>query len=375
MSQKNQVVRDEPPADERLIALITENIDALINLDVSSYGVIRHLYEAARARVDRPLTRVAAERLRDAFPEEGEYFVVTAGWVMPGIYPYGETDGPIGAATLGRALGLGLQARMIVLTEEPLLECTKAACRAAGLSVLTEGDLRSAPRPPHARFQHCILIPLPVDDAKAKAEAERIFETYRPKALISIEKNGANRDGNYSMVDGSDNSDCVGKAERLFEEAAGRGVLTIGIGDRGNEIGFGNIVDVPRAILPFGDKATAVSEVDLLITAAVSNWGASGIAAALAVLLNRPEVMHDPETERRMLHRCVEAGAVDGFTCRPVFMTDGMTEATHIAICALLNELVRAPAVRLPNLFSTPIGTTARPERAVQERAQPNRHP
>jgi hypothetical protein len=157
------------------------------------------------------------------------------------------------------------------------------------------------------------------------------------------------------MVDGSDNSDCVGKAGLLFEEAKRRNVLTIGIGDRGNEIGFGGIADVPRRILPFGENATDSTIVDILITAAVSNWGASGIAAVLAALLGRPDIMHDTATESRMLHRCIEAGGIDGFSCRPLALTDSMSEATHVAICALLNELVRAPAARTRGLFSTPV--------------------
>jgi hypothetical protein len=32
-----------------------------------------------------------------------------------------------------------------------------------------------------------------------------------------------------------------------------------------------------------------------------------------------------------------------------------MQESTHVAICALLNELVRAPAVNINGLFSTPV--------------------
>jgi hypothetical protein len=250
---------------------------------------------------------------------------------------------------------VAFDARMVVLTEERMFDATAAACRAAGISVLTEQDLESAPRPPHPRFLHCVIIPFPIDDSEAVLESRRLFDTYQPKALISIEKNGPNHNGRYSMIDGSDNSDCVAKAARLFEEAHRRHVLTIGIGDRGNEIGFGAIADVPRRILPFGKDATDVTTVDILVTAAVSNWGASGIAASLAALLNRPEVMHDPATESRMLHRCIDAGAIDGFTCRPVPYSDGMRESSHVAICALLNELVRAPAVNIKGLFSTPV--------------------
>jgi D-glutamate cyclase len=345
---------DDSKSGSALIDLIADNVDRLINLDISGYGVIGHLYEAARSLHDRPITLVAAQQLLDRLRNGGTFFV-TSGWVMPGTYPYGETDGPIGTATLGRALGLAFGARMVVLTEERMLECTTAACRAAGLSVLTESDLAQAPRPPHPRFQHCIIVPFPIDDAAAVNEARRLFDAYGPKALVAIEKNGPNSKGRYSMVDGSDNSDCVAKAARLFEEAQRRDVLTVGIGDRGNEIGFGAIADVPRRVLPFGENATDNTTVDILVTAAVSNWGASGIAATLAALLGKPEIMHDTATESRMLHRCIDAGAVDGFTCRPVPLSDGMQESTHVAVCALLNELVRAPAVNINGLFSTPV--------------------
>jgi D-glutamate cyclase len=343
------------PAGERaLVELIADNVDRLVNLDISCYGVISRLYEAARDRQGRPLTLQAAEMLRDRL-EPGGTFFVTSGWIMPGTYPYGETDGPIGAATIGRALGIAFGARMVLLTEDRMMECTTAACRAAGINVLTEDDLQRSPRPPHPRFLHCVLIPFPVDEREAQRETRRLFAAYDPKAIIAIEKNGPNKDGLYSMIDGSDNSDCVAKAALLFDEAKRQGVLTIGIGDRGNEIGFGTIAEVPRRILPFGENATDATVVDILITAAVSNWGASGIAATLAALLERPEVMHDAATESRMLRRCVEAGGIDGFSCRPVATTDSMSEAAHVAICALLNELVRAPAARTRGLFSTPV--------------------
>ena len=240
---------------DKLVDLIAENVDRLINIDFSGYGIIRQLHEAATALYERPVTLEAAERLRKSLGD-GDFFFVTSGWVMPGYYPYGETDGPIGAATIGRALTIGLNARMVVLTEDTMVPVTTATCRAAGLNVLTEQDLLLAPRPPHPKNLYCIVLPFPVDNQKATLEARRLFEQYSPKALIAIEKNGPNKDGRYSMVDGSDNSDCQAKAAKLFDEAKKRGVLTIGIGDRGNEIGLGTIAEVPRKILPFGENAT-----------------------------------------------------------------------------------------------------------------------
>ena len=337
-----------------LHSLIAENIERLINLDISGYGVVAELNLSARHHYGGPLAWMAAEQLRGAL-SGGGYFFVTSGWLMPGCYPYGETDGPIGAATLGRALAMAFGARMVVLTEVEMVACTTAACRAAGLNVLAEDDITRAPRPPHPNVPMCIIVPVPIPLESAQAEAFRLFDIYEPKAILSVEKNGPNADGKYCMVDGEDNSDCVMKAAEFFYEATRRGVLTIGIGDRGNEIGFGAIAEIPRRLLPFGDQATDTTVVDVLVTACVSNWGASGIVAALATMLNRSDVMHDPETERRMLHRCMEAGGVDGFTCKPIPQTDGMREPAHIGVCALLNEIVRAPAVKVPSVFATPL--------------------
>ncbi|MDP6706464.1 MAG: DUF4392 domain-containing protein [Alphaproteobacteria bacterium] len=221
--------------------------------------------------------------------------------------------------------------------------------------MLSETDLAAAPRPPHDGNLHCILVPMPIDEAAARAESERLFETYDPKAVIAIEKNGPNHEGRYCMVDGDDNSDCVFKAGLLFEAAARRDLLTIGIGDRGNEIGFGAIAEVPRRLLPFGEQATDTTVVDRLMTAAVSNWGASAIAAALAAELDRPELMHDQATEARMLEACIAAGGIDGFSCRPVPWTDGMGQDVQVAIATLLNALVAAPAVKQPSVFATPV--------------------
>ncbi|MGV6874471.1 glutamate cyclase domain-containing protein [Pseudochelatococcus sp. B33] len=340
-------------APNLLAEMIGDSIDRLVNLDISGYGVIDHLHAAARMLCGRPVSQEAALRLRQRVGK-GDYFFVSAGWILPGFYPYGETDGPIGAATLGRSLGLAFGARMVLLTEPTLVGMMTSTCRAAGLNVITEADLEQASRPPHPQNLYCIVLPFPIDEESAVSEAARLFDRYQPKAIIAVEKNGPNHKGRYSMVDGSDNSDCVAKAARLFEEAARRGVLTIGIGDRGNEIGFGAIAEVPRHILPFGEDATDTTVVDVLVTAAVSNWGASAIAANLAVLLDNPELLHNPRTEARMLESCIAAGGIDGFMCRPVPFTDGMTADTHVAVNTLLNEMVRAPAARLPSLFSTP---------------------
>jgi hypothetical protein len=80
---------------------------------------------------------------------------------------------------------------------------------------------------------------------------------------------------------------------------------------------------------------------DILIVAAVSNWGAYGIEAALAVLLRRPDLVHTPEVEERIMLRCLEAGGIEAVFCTQNFECDGISGEGHMAIVRLLGEMAR----------------------------------
>ena len=162
------------------IERICENIDRLVNLDISGYGVIDALYQAARAHYGGPLSLLAARRLREEV-HSGDWFCVTTGWLMPGIYPYGETDGPIGAAILGHALGLGLGAKMLVATEDRMVPVVTAACRGAGINVMTEPDLARAPRAPIAGNLHCLVVPFPLRRRSLRRRKRAPIRHLRPQ--------------------------------------------------------------------------------------------------------------------------------------------------------------------------------------------------
>jgi len=80
---------------------------------------------------------------------------------------------------------------------------------------------------------------------------------------------------------------------------------------------------------------------DVLIVAAVSNWGAYGIEAALGVLLGRADLVHSPEQEARIMLRCLEAGGIEAVFCTQNFECDGIAGESHMAIVRLLGEMVR----------------------------------
>lgn len=336
-----------------------EAIEALVQTDANGYGVIRPLRDATRLKQGEAGCLRAA-RLLSGRLGSGDWALLCTGYILPGFAPYGETDGPLGAAALARALSIGLGARPLVLVEESLAEMQQAVCRAAGLNVVPVEALAEADP---GRNRAVAVGTFPLEPAEALEEARRLVGGLQPKAVLAIEKNGPNEKGVYHMVSGTDGSALVAKSATLFDEARRRGVLTIGIGDRGNEIGFGMIRETVRSLLPFGAVCRCpcgagvadATATDVLVTAAVSNWGAYGVAACLALLRGRDDLAHDAEMEHRMLAACIGAGGYDGMSGQPVPMVDGMPLETHRAVVSLLREIVRARAAREPTLFSTPL--------------------
>ena len=339
---------------------IGESVDQLVTLDVMCYGVIGPLYRGARAaQGDLPLCLQAAALLHERV-DAGGTTVITTGLILPGHHPYGETDGPIGAAVLARALAIGLSSRVLVVTEPELTGMLAALLRAVGLQVVgtdafVEEDGRHRP-------VACVL-PLSREARTAAAEAQAYFDRFEPRALIAIEKAGANAKGVYHMVGGTDLTPTVSKARALFDEADRRGVLAIGIGDRGNELGLGPLAATARALLPFGKDCGCPchggvadeTASDLAVPAVISNWGAYGVAACLAALLDEVDLIHTPDVERALFDTAVREGGVDGMSGRAIAAADGVGVQEGIAVVNLLREIHRAQSARDPSPFSTPL--------------------
>ncbi len=98
----------------------------------------------------------------------------------------------------------------------------------------------------------------------------------QPDAVVSIERPGFAADGRYYNMRGEDISDRAAIFDPFLDQAS---CPTIAIGDGGNEIGMGNIADTIATL----DIAGSVTRCDELLVADVSNWGAYGLIALLAV--------------------------------------------------------------------------------------------
>jgi D-glutamate cyclase len=343
---------------EDLIGTIAQSVEGLITVDFG-YGVIQALNEAAHRRYRRVPALLAAEQLR-ARVRPGDSVIIATGCTYPGFeLVVGEPDGPMGAAALARGLALGLQAKPVIVVEDCLVNGVRAAVRAAELNTISMDHLR---RLSPTINRSATVLSFPVDDRHAIEESARLLDDLRPSAIIAIEKLGPNQRGVYHMVKGHDSSAFQAKVGRLFEAARPRGVLTIGVGDRGNEIGMGAIADTVKQVLPYGSKCQCpcgggvadATEVDVVVPGTCSNWGAYGIAACLAALLDAPEILHDARAETRMLRSCIDAGMADGISllCEPA--VDGIPEEVHLAVVTMLNAVVRTPVARAKSLFSTP---------------------
>jgi len=329
-----------------LLITCAESIDRLITVDVGGRGVIGRLYQAARALSSRPLVLTAAEGLQRSLPNKEAVFIAT-GWPDRTAVDstIAETDGPSGAAVLARTLHRAFGVIPILLTEEQLVPALREVVGSAGLKVLpSESVLRTH----HSKgaIHAATVLPFPTSLPEAQREAKRLFELYSPGAVIVIEKGGMNESGVIYSCRGEKSTDTIAKADQLVIEARERKIFTLGIGDGGNEIGMGLIRKEAEEILVDGIGRSVPGgfapsvPTDALLVAAVSNWGAYGVAACLAVLLQDQGVFHDDGVERRVLESCAHAGLIDGVTGYVEGSVDGIPMNVHLALVRILGSIV-----------------------------------
>jgi len=235
-----------------------------------------------------------------------------------------ETDGPPGTACLGRALRT-LGAEVVYVTDAVAVPPLQAALKVLGepASVEIFHVAHGAGGGPVA--------------GGARETARRLLAEHRPTHLVAIERPGRARDGQYRSARGRSLTEWNGALDELFLAAPAR-MVTVGVGDGGNEVGMGTVrARVARAGGVFARIASVV-KVKHLVVAGVSNWGAYGIVAELGRLTGRA-LLHTSEEEQAMVQACVDAGAVDGLTHRPEPTVDGLPLPVHIGMLELLRVL------------------------------------
>jgi len=227
--------------------------------------------------------------------------LITGFYVPRGETPAAETDGPVGTGLLARALAAcGLRVR--IATDAPCISVVRSAA----------SDIE-------------------VDDVADVGQAISRWQQAGVDCVIAIERCGKSVDGRPRNMRGADVSAWTLPLDDLF---LGGGWKRLAVGDGGNEIGMGKL---PRKLIgesvPNGEAIASVTSCDHLVVAGVSNWGAYGLMAALAVM--RPEwrdVIAEyltAEQDRAVTAATVAAGAVDGVTARREPTVDGFGADIH----------------------------------------------
>ena len=290
-----------------------DTVDHLLALDPGRRGIAA-FFEVGGARR-------AAEAL-----VHSRRVVITTGFIVEP--KMAETDGPPGAAVLGRALRT-LGADVSYVTDPEIIPVVAAALRALG-------------EPP--------AVDAYGDGPRAAAD---LLARTRPTHVVAIERPARSRSGDYLNMRGHSVGEWNRPIDELFmcrDGVASRSKrgwpardrrgsvdrpVTVGVGDGGNEIGMGNV----RARLArqgaLMARIAATVTVDHLVVAGVSNWGAYGIVAHLGRLSGQP-LLHTPAQERELVAACVEAGAHDGVTRRREATVDALPLDVHASMVALL---------------------------------------
>ena len=187
----------------------------------------------------------AAQLIEQALVTDSARVLIGTGFPVGNTF---ETDGPLGAIALYRAIEK-LGGNPVLVCGTPLADCLKNDFTTYKIAV--------------------------ADTANREQEAQRGLDHWQPDLIISIERPGLNAQGKYCNMRGEDISANCASFDHFLNLAS---CPTIGIGDGGNEIGMGNVIDTLKAL----DIVPSTTCCDELVIADVSNWAAHGLIAMLS---------------------------------------------------------------------------------------------
>lgn len=313
------------------------DVERLLELDPAGRGVPRLVADLPPNQL-----RKAAESLAMAVSSVG---IVTGFSIVLEDRVTAETDGPPGALLLAKVLR-ELGREVLLITDQygaPLLEC---GC-----------DLLGLPRK--------IVRQMPIEDVSNQTVENLLLDSSFGLLghLVSIERAGPSHTleslarqapagsarlemflgevpteqrGICHNMRGEPIEQWTAPCYRLFELTRERRLpLTmIGVGDGGNEIGFGNIAwERLRETIPFGSRIACRTRCDYTLLAGVSDWGAYALAAGVCSILGKPNLLAGAvDQQSRLLKKLVtKAGAVDGMTRQAEPTVDGLSQDVYLA--------------------------------------------
>ncbi len=268
--------RAEPGGAPRRLSLVDREL-----VSMTARGILR-FHEAG-----------GAEAGALALAQARHVLLVTGFNVAPGMP---ETDGPVGAAALARALRK-LGKRVALATDTP--------GRRIAAAVLEAVDCR--------RDVPLRTFDAPHDGADPATAAGALLDGLAPDAVFALEVPARTIDGTRRNMRGERIDGFNAHLDAIVLEADRRGVPTFGVGDGGNEVGMAAFFErIPRALN--GAVMASLVPARYPITAWNSNLGAESVAALMLAAAGRLDELHSPAAQSRMIMAAMRAGAVDGVT-------------------------------------------------------------
>ncbi|MEA4919990.1 MAG: DUF4392 domain-containing protein [Clostridiaceae bacterium] len=260
-----------------------ERLERILSFDPGQRGLLGWL--------PSPEIERAAELLKSA-----EDILIVTGFPIMGM-GIGETDGPVGAASLAKACFMAGKKAYIV-TDSYSSDIVKACLR----GVMAE---------------NCPVYVLDID--KGESGCVKLVRRLKPSLIVAIERPGKGHDGHFHNMHGNIIDNMVADTDALLKA----GIPTIAIGDGGNELGMGNYYDIIRERVPSGAVIGARETSDAALVCGVSNWWGWGLAAVLSGLYGK-DCLTSADEEYGALRLMVQAGGVDGVLKKQIMSVDGI---------------------------------------------------
>ena len=308
--------------------------------------------------------------------EKGEKVVIITGFYVPvGDPPATETDGPPGALTLAEGLKyLGMEVSL--LSDEYTLSALKAGLKVLNLSE-KEIPIVCFPLEHSDQDQTSKMTNEENKNSLSIRFAQYFFGSLWGQGithLIYIERVGPNHTLDSFIAQKrqakpplkefetilpppirnrcfssrvEDITRFTAKTHFLLEliERLKLPIESIGIGDRGNEIGAGKIPwEVFKQNSTTNREAVFCSRArtDYLISCGISNWGGYALLAGVALAMGRLDVLEKvtPEQEGMILDYLVRHGpAIDGITCKQDRSVDGIEFDDYMRVIERIKEI------------------------------------
>ncbi len=261
------------------------------------------------------------------------HVAIITGFFLPhGKPPAPETDGPIGCALLAAGLyRVGVNVRIV--TDSLCFRAVKMAVLAAGVPASVPFDI--------------VPVEVTAGNHQVVTSLLKIWESLELPVshVISIERPGPSYDGIVRNMRGHDITAYTAPLHLLL---ASEKIISVGIGDGGNELGMGKIpTEVIHQHIHNGEKIACITTCDYLIVCGVSNWGATGLLTALSLL--RPDWRSpiisglNPEIEYHILETIVYSGlAVDGVKGVQSLSVDNLSWEFHAKIFKMATQLINS---------------------------------